>query len=490
MSINDKNNSRLILKNNSTQNLYISNHHKNKSSNLLSDSPSTFISAQIYSSNSNQNSYKKDKHNKEKKIANNVYSNVYSSNDLNYLNNNIEKDNNIIKNKVNYKLSSPIINLNKKDSSNINIIKDTNRSYSSKRPEISQNYTKNINNYEMKMSKGGLNYTVNTPKQISSAYSNMGISPVLEHGNISVKKNIRLGIQNTKNSPSNDRRINSNENKENNNKNDFVEYVNNDKHNFNCNILNMTQNYDKSKYILPQSRSFTRVEKKNSAGGLSPTNTNMYNSNINNKRNHNINFMNYNNYKNNKKKELTVLTKNSNTCRINSQNKYNTHIDSFPKQNISNSPNIQNGAQSYFSNISKNNSIKRKGVLNKTSNTGNGIKSKGSGINKSSNISSVNNINNINNNSSKNIYLMKMSQQRKKASFGKNRDTNTANTNQSSFGSKNKKEFNTKNSLDSSLLSEMFNKNIETPEELHFFYIKMLQKRYEISKKFDSSNVL
>lgn len=66
MSINDKNNSRLILKNNSTQNLYISNHHKNKSSNLLSDSPSTFISAQIYSSNSNQNSYKKDKHNKEK----------------------------------------------------------------------------------------------------------------------------------------------------------------------------------------------------------------------------------------------------------------------------------------------------------------------------------------------------------------------------------------------------------------------------------------
>ena len=487
MSISDKNNSRLILKNNSTQNLYVSTHHKNKSSNLLSDSPSTFISAQIYSSNSNQNSYKKDKHNKEKKIANNVYSNVYSSNDLNYLNNNIEKDKNIIKNKVNYKLSSPIINLNKKDSSNINIIKDTNRSYSSKRPEISQNYTKNINNYEMKMSKGGLNYTVNTPKQISSAYSNMGISPVLEHGNISVKKNIRLGIQNTKNSPSNDRRINSNENKENNNKNDFVEYVNNDKHNFNCNILNMTQNYDKSKYILPQSRSFTRVEKKNSAGGLSPTNTNMYNSNINNKRKYNLN---YNNYKNNKKKELTVLTKNSNTCRINSQNKYNTHIDSFPKQNISNSPNIQNGAQSYFSNISKNNSIKRKGVLNKTSNTGNGIKSKGSGINKSSNISSVNNINNINNNSSKNIYLMKMSQQRKKASFGKNRDTNTANTNQSSFGSKNKKEFNTKNSLDSSLLSEMFNKNIETPEELHFFYIKMLQKRYEISKKFDSSNVL
>ena len=121
MSINDKNNSRLILKNNSTQNLYISNHHKNKSSNLLSDSPSTFISAQIYSSNSNQNSYKKDKHNKEKKIANNVYSNVYSSNDLNYLNNNIEKDNNIIKNKVNYKLSSPIINLNKKDSSNNDI---------------------------------------------------------------------------------------------------------------------------------------------------------------------------------------------------------------------------------------------------------------------------------------------------------------------------------------------------------------------------------
>lgn len=71
---------------------------------------------------------------------------------------------------------------------------------------------------------------------------------------------------------------------------------------------------------------------------------------------------------------------------------------------------------------------------------------------------------------------MKMSQQRKKASFGKNRDTNTANTNQSSFGSKNKKEFNTKNSLDSSLLSEMFNKNIETPEELHFLYKNATKK--------------
>ena len=215
----------------------------------------------------------------------------------------------------------------------------------------------------------------------------------------------------------------------------------------------------------------------------------MYNSNINNKRNHNLKYMNYNNYKNNKKKELTVLTKNSNTCRINSQNKYNTHIDSFPKQNISNSPNIQNGAQSYFSNISKNNSIKRKGVLNKTSNTGNGIKSKGSGINKSSNISSVNNINNINNNSSKNIFFMKNSQQRKKASFGKSRDYNTTNTNQSSFGSKNKKEFNTKNSLDISYLSDMLNNNIESPEELHFFYIKILQSRYDVSKKFDSNNV-
>lgn len=489
MSINDKNNSRSILKNNSTQNLYVSTHHKNKSSNLLSDSPSTFISAQIHSSNSNQNSYKKDKHNKEKKIANNVYSNVYSSNDLNYLNNNTEKDQNIIKNRVNYKLSSPIINLSKKDSSNINIIKDANRSYSSKRPEINQNYSKNQINYEMKMSKSGLNYTVNTPKQMSSVYSNIVISPAFEHGNISVKKNSRLGTQNAKNSPINEGRVSFNENKENNNKNDFVEYVNNDKHNFNCNILNMTQNYTKSKYILPQSRSFTKVEKKNSSGGFSPTNTNIYNSNINNKRNHNLNYMNYNNYKN-KKKELTVLTKNSNTCRMTNQNKYSTNIDNFPKQNISNSPNVKNSAQSYFSNISKNNSIKKKGVLNKTSNAGYGIKSKGSGINKSSNISSVNNINKINNNSSKNIYFMKLNQQRKKTSCGKNRDYNTANTNQSSLRSKNKKEFNTKNSLDSSLLSDMLNKNIESPEELHFFYIKILQNRYEISKKFDCNNVI
>lgn len=489
MSINDKNNSRLILKNNSTQNLYVSTHHKNKSLNLLSDSPSTFISAQIHSSNSNQNSYKKDKHSKEKKIANNVYSNVYSSNDLNYLNNNTEKEHNIIKNRVNNKLSSPIINLSKKDSSNINIIKDSNRSYSSKRPEINQNYTKNINNYGIKMSKEGRDYTVNTPKQIPSVYSNVGISPAFEHGNISVKKNSRLGIQTAKNSPKNEGRIISNEKKENNIKNEFVEYVNNDKHNFNCKILNMTQNYTNPRYILPQSKSYTKVEKKNSAVGFSPTNTNIYNSNINNKRNHNLNYMNYNNYKNSKKKELTVLTKNSTTCRINNQNKYSTNIDSFPNKNISNSPNIKNSAQSYFTNISKNNSIKKKGVLNKTSNISHGSKSKGNAINKSSNISSVNNINRMSN-SSNNIYYMKLSQQRKKASLGKNRENNTANTNQSSFGSKNKKEFNTKNSLDSSLLSEMFNKSIESPEELHYFYVKILQTRYEISKRFEPSNVL
>ena len=121
--------------------------------------------------------------------------------------------------------------------------------------------TKKENILGMKLSKVGLNYTVNTPKQMSSAYSNVGINPVLEHGNISVKKNSRLGIQNAKNSPFNDRRINSNENKENNNKNDFVEYVNNDKHNFNCNILNKTQNYDKSKYIFVSYKIFDFVLK-------------------------------------------------------------------------------------------------------------------------------------------------------------------------------------------------------------------------------------
>ena len=70
MSKNEENNSHLIVKNNSIQNLNMKNHNKNKSSNFLTDSPSTLISVQLHSINSNKNSKNKDKENNTNQTRN------------------------------------------------------------------------------------------------------------------------------------------------------------------------------------------------------------------------------------------------------------------------------------------------------------------------------------------------------------------------------------------------------------------------------------
>ena len=502
MSKNDENNSHLFIKNNSTQNLYLSTHQKNKSSNFLSDSPSTLITVQIQSSNSNQNSQSKDKNNIENKSTNNIYSpkNLRNKNNISEINK-LKKEEE--KEKLNHTQTNQVIMNNNKNDTNKNLIKDINLSYTSSKPEIEPISTKDVTNYKMKYSKICGQYSANTPKQVNSVYNGIRAGVGMEQGNILVKKNLRLGIQKTKNSPDNNERKNANENKvrnmrNENNKNDYVKYVNNDKYNFNGNILNMTQNNNnnQTKYVLSQSKSFTKFEKKNSPLGVTALNgnNNNGNSNGNNKRNHNFNYINYNNYKNNsniKKKELTVLTKSNNTYRTNKNDNNNNNINSFAFQNLSTSPNANNHVQSYFSNIARNNYIKKNGMTNKTTNNANNrSKNKSTGGNKSNNTSSSN----INNNpSSKNIYFMKPTQQRKKSSYGKNHEISINNkentTNQSSFRSKNKKENNYKNTLDSTFLSDVFNKNIENPEELHFFYIKILQNGNEISKKFEIDSI-
>ena len=57
MSKNNENeiNSHMNAKNNSIQNLNIYNHNKNKSSNFITDTPSTLISLHLHSINSNKN---------------------------------------------------------------------------------------------------------------------------------------------------------------------------------------------------------------------------------------------------------------------------------------------------------------------------------------------------------------------------------------------------------------------------------------------------
>ena len=341
MSKNEENNSHLIVKNNSIQNLNMKNHNKNKSSNFLTDSPSTLISVQLHSINSNKNSKNKDKENNTNQTR------------------------------------------NKNDS------------------------LKDLNNIRIKLSKISSQYSANTPKQIAHIYNQLCNTKV-DPGNIVVKKNLKL----------------VNEKKKKNKKeNDFVQYVNNDKHNFKENFLNLSQNY--SKYILPQSKSFVNINKKNSKTNLNKSNNNRSHNNTNVK-------------KGNKKMELSGLAKSSNNLYQNYYSKNNNEIN-------------------YIYNNKK---------------TEGNIHSKNKMI-----ISDDNTKN-------KKIYLMKPVYKRKKSYENNNNksiENSNINTNQSSICSKNNK-----NICDDNIINDFFNNKIENPEELHFFYVKILQNSHEISKKFEN----
>ena len=166
---NDENNSNLLIKNNSTQNLYLSSHHQNKSSNNLTDSPSTFITVQLQSKNNNKNSKGKDKNNLENK-NNNIYEK------------NIKKMN--IKEDEQKKNEEKLF---------LNEIKENNTSPKAK---LDKNSFKDINNFRKKLSKICGQYSTNTPKQIISIYKGIEkIKGIEQNDDILVKKNLKLRIQ-------------------------------------------------------------------------------------------------------------------------------------------------------------------------------------------------------------------------------------------------------------------------------------------------------
>ena len=487
MSKNVENNSQENTNNNSNQNLYLSSHHKNKSSNFSDKASSTQIIVKINPSNSSKNINNKDINNSDNRIYN-----IYSPKNKNIKNriiNVTEIKKNDKEEKTFYRTSKIAINLNTKDSNN-NLLKEN---HSSPRQELAKKYIKNQINYKMKISKACGEYSANTPKPIVSVFNGLKERKDIEENNILVKKNLKLGIKRMK-SPvdNNDKNENKKIMSESNIKNDYVKYVNNDKYNFNGNILNMTQIYKQPKYILSQSKSFTNIEKKNSVIGYnSPNRNNSNNNNGKNKKNHNFNYINYNNYKSNcKKKELTVLTKNNNTFRHNKKEEENNNDPNvFSFQNISTSPNANNNIQSYFNNIEKIYYIKKNKIDNKEEEGAN--KSKNI-INETKNEANDSGANNNQKNTSKNIYIMKPIQKRKRSSYGKNHEKSVLDkdntSNQTSFRSKYKKDSNNIQTLESSFLSDAFNKNIENPEELHFFYIKILQNGKIISNKFEIDN--
>ena len=375
MSKNEENNSHLIVKNNSIQNLNMHNHNKNKSSNFLTDSPSTLISVQLHSINSNKNSKNKDK---EK--------NSFS----------IKNTSNQIKRKKESNISD--INTNNENNNNVSL--------------------QNLDNIRIKLSKISSQFSANTPKQLANIYNQLCNGRV-DPGNIVVKKNLKLRIEEqTKNSRQYPYK--SHRNKKD---NELVKYVNNDKHNFKDNFLNLTQNY--SKNIMFQSKSFVNIDKKNSKMNLNKTTNKSYN-NTNAKKNNK-------NAVNNKKMELGALAKSSN----------NLYKNYYSKNN-----NDNNNELNYIYNNKKTEG-------------------------------------NVYNNNKK-IYLMKPIYKRKKSYENNNNksiENSNSNTNQSSICSKNRSY---KNICDDNILNDFFNNKIENPEELHFFYVKILQNAHEVSKRFEN----
>ena len=390
MSKNEENNSHIIVKNNSIQNLNMHNHNKNKSSNFLTDSPSTLISVQLHSINSNKNSKNKDR---EKISSNNT---------------------NNISNQIKSKKESSITNKNNNNDS-----------------------LQDLNNIRLKLSKISSQYSATTPKQLANIYNQLCNGRV-DPGNIVIKKNLKLGNESQSNS--NMQNSCSHRNKRN---NDLVKYVNNDKHNnLKENFLNMTQNY--SKYILPQSKSFVNLDKKNSKKKVYNKSQNNTNAKKGNK-----------NMTNNKRVELSGLAKSSN-------NLYKNY---------------------YSKNINNENNNEINYIYNNKKTEGNIHQRKKEQI--SEDISDITNTVN-NNNKNKKIYLMKPVYKRKKSYENNNNksiENSNINTNQSSICSKNRSY---KNICDDNILNDFFNNKIENPEELHFFYVKILQNAHEVSKRFEN----
>ena len=298
------------------------------------------------------------------------------------------------------------------------------------------NSLQDMNNIRIKLSKISSQFSANTPKQLANIYNQLcGVR--VDPSNIVVKKNLNLEMKNLKKSMKNSGNKSERNTKMN---NDIVKYVNNDKFHFNGNFLNMKNNC--SKIILSQSKSFINKNKNKNENDINPG--------INTPSNKSFNNINVKKKIENKKLGLTMLNKSSNNIY---RNYYSKNLKDNHVMNTSNSQN------EYFHNNDNTNKIIKSNNLTKG--------------NKKFSEDSIDNIN-------KKIYLMKPVYKRKKSvNNNKSIENSNINTNQSSICSRNK------NFYDDNIVNDFLNNNIENPEELHFFYVKILQKTNEISKKFE-----
>ena len=295
---------------------------------------------------------------------------------------------------------------------------------------IEKNSFQDMNNIRLKLSKISSQFSANTPKQLANIYNQL-CGKRMDPSNIVVKKNLKLEIKDLQKNKKNNGYKSERNTKIN---NEFVKYVNNDKSHFNGNLLNMNHNH--KNFILSQSKSLINMNKTEMNNGLNTPN----NKSFNNKNLKNVKII------QNKKLGLTLLTKSTN-------NIYGDHYSKNIKDN--NEMNTSKSQNEFFHNNNNNTNNKHFEGDKKCIED-----------------------NVINNN--KKIYFMRPVYKRKKSiNNNKSIENSNINTNQSSICSRNK------NFFDENILNDFLNNNIENPEELHFFYVKIIQKSHEISQKFE-----
>ena len=191
MSKKDENNSHIVIKNNSIQNLNNHQHNKNKSSNFLTDSPSTQITLHIHSLNSNQNSKNKNRKNNNNNLV------QYVNNDkFNFKGNFL----NMTQNYSKYILTTP--NVKKRNKDNLNNTNNNIRTQKKKNSDDNIKSAKKIlfvkssqyrkKSYENKINKSHydksylydvLNKNIDNPEELHFFYVK-----ILQNGNAISKK--------------------------------------------------------------------------------------------------------------------------------------------------------------------------------------------------------------------------------------------------------------------------------------------------------------
>ena len=323
------------------------------------------------------------------------------------------------------------------------------------------NNAKQINNTKSKNSMNNINININISKKIISTYYNK----TKDKKDIIVKKK-SINSLNNSNSKEN-KNTNTNNNIKyhqiNNKKEENYKKNNNDILFKNQSQINLSKPHNNDSYCVNYySNNTNKMIPNNSLGYLSitSTNNNKNNTNININNNTSSNYINSEKYASNSYYTARDLIKQNNANSVNKIIKENKASQIAGKINVLQHSSNINSIQNYLKYLNigqknKNQNKKNSPLINK---------------NKTHKLSS-NNIIYIHNNTESNIYNNTYNYETQNT-FSKKTYSKSKNTNNNI--SKDNKE-------NISGLNERNKMNIETPEELHFFYIKLIQNGKHIN---------